>query len=263
MFTTSTTLWHASAATRTEPTTIGRVGWLRACRQPYAVFVDNNLGSNRRFLRSLCRALRPLDMIWSAAVSIDMTDEPDLVREMALVNGSFVLGFDHDGPDVFAKTVDWIEANRLECATFHILTPYPGTPLFAEMESEGRLLHKDWNLYDTGHVVFRPRNMTVEQLAEGYSWCYRRLFSHASIWKLRPANYAAVPPYLAMAYLYKRQSGCRPPGRRWRSSSCSWKFPSLPYHFVSALSTSTRNSIPRICSMQPKLTTGGSTDISI
>jgi radical SAM superfamily enzyme YgiQ (UPF0313 family) len=137
------------------------------------VFVDNNLGSNRRFLRSLCRALRPLDMIWSAAVSIDMTDEPDLVREMALagctgvfvgfesledrniaaarkksppaedyarrveilhrhgvqVNGSFVLGFDHDGPDVFAKTVDWIEANRLECATFHILTPYPGTPL--------------------------------------------------------------------------------------------------------------------------------------
>jgi radical SAM superfamily enzyme YgiQ (UPF0313 family) len=223
---------------------------LRASRQPYAVFVDNNLGSNRRFLRNLCRALRPLDMIWSAAVSIDMTDEPELVREMALagctgvfvgfeslenrniaearkksppsedyarrveifhrhgvqVNGSFVLGFDHDGPDVFAKTVDWIEANRLECATFHILTPYPGTPLFAQMESEGRLLHKDWNLYDTGHVVFRPRMMTAEQLAEGYSWCYRRLFSHGSIWKRRPANLSAVPPYLAMAYLYKKSN---------------------------------------------------------
>jgi hypothetical protein len=101
--------------------------------------------------------------------------------------------------------VEWIEANRLECATFHILTPYAGTPLFAQMESEG-LLHKDWTLYDTGHVVFRPKHMTPEQLAEGYSWCYRRLFSHASIWRRRPADVRAVLPYLAMSYLYKRSN---------------------------------------------------------
>ena len=66
----------------------------------------------------------------------------DLSRYGMQVNGSFVFGFDHDRPDVFAKTVAWIEANRLECATFHILTPYPGTPLFAQMEAEGRLLHR-------------------------------------------------------------------------------------------------------------------------
>ena len=89
------------------------------------------------------------------------------------VNGSFVLGFDHDRTDVFERTVDWIEENRLECATFHILTPYPGTPLFRQMEAEGRLLHRDWNLYDTAHVVFRPRHMTPEELAEGYAWCYQ------------------------------------------------------------------------------------------
>ena len=53
------------------------------------------------------------------------------------------------------KTVAWIETNRLECATFHILTPYPATPLFRQMEAEGRLLHRDWNLYDTAHAVFR------------------------------------------------------------------------------------------------------------
>jgi hypothetical protein len=52
------------------------------------------------------------------------------------VNGSFVLGFDHDRPDVFAETAEWIEQNRMECATFHILTPYPGTPLFRQMEAE-------------------------------------------------------------------------------------------------------------------------------
>jgi radical SAM superfamily enzyme YgiQ (UPF0313 family) len=135
----------------------------------------------------------------------------DYARRVALlhrhgiqVNGSFVLGFDHDRPDVFAKTAAWIEANRLECATFHILTPYPGTPLFRQMQAEGRLLHTDWSLYDTGHVVFRPRHMTVAQLAEGYAWCYRRLFSHRSIWRRRPADARAVLPYLAMSYLYKR-----------------------------------------------------------
>ena len=218
--------------------------------QPYGVFVDNNLGSNHEYLYKLCAALRPLEKIWSAAVTIDVTDDPALVRQMALagctgvfigfesltddnltqarkrtpaaadyarrvrilhdsgiqVNGSFVLGFDHDGPEVFARTADWIEENRLECATFHILTPYPGTPLFRAMEEQGRLLHRDFSLYDTAHVVFRPRRMTVEQLAEGYEYCYRRLFSHRSIWQRRPADRSAVPAYLAMSYLYKRSN---------------------------------------------------------
>lgn len=218
--------------------------------QPYAVFTDNNLGSRPDYLRRLCRALRPLEKIWSAAVTIDVTDDPTLVREMALagctgvfvgfesltdqnltdahkrtpraedyarrvrilhdhgiqVNGSFVLGFDHDQPDVFAKTAEWIENNRLECATFHILTPYPATPLFRQMEDEGRLLHRNWTLYDTGHVVFQPRHMTPEQLAEGYAWCYRRLFTRTSIWRRRPRDWRAVPAYLAMSYLYKRSN---------------------------------------------------------
>lgn len=218
--------------------------------QPYAVFTDNNLGSRPEYLRELCRGLRPLEKIWSAAISIDVTDDPGLVREMALagctgvfvgfeslnnsniedahkkspatedysrrvkllhdngiqVNGSFVLGFDHDRPDVFDRTMDWIEANRLECATFHIMTPYPGTPLFRQMESEGRLLHKNWNLYDTAHVVFQPKNMSVEQLAAGYERCYERIFSHRSIWQRRPEDWRSVLPYLAMSYLYKRSN---------------------------------------------------------
>ena len=217
---------------------------------PYAVFIDNNLGSNREYLRSLCHALQPLERIWSAAVSIDVTDDPGLIRAMALsgctgvfvgfesltddnlieahkktpltadyarrvrmlhdngiqVNGSFVLGFDHDRPDVFARTAEWIERNRLECSTFHILTPYPATPLFRRMEAEGRLLHRDWSLYDTAHAVFRPRHMSAEELEQGYQSIYERLFSHASIWARRPEDWRAVAPYLAMSYLYKRSN---------------------------------------------------------
>ncbi len=74
------------------------------------------------------------------------------------------------------------------------------------MEAEGRILHKDWTLYDTGHVVFRPKHMTVDELARGYAWCYQRLLSHASIWKRRLADARAVLPYLAMSYLYKRSN---------------------------------------------------------
>jgi radical SAM superfamily enzyme YgiQ (UPF0313 family) len=122
------------------------------------------------------------------------------------VNGSFVLGFDHDRKDVFARTADWIEENRLECATFHILTPYPATPLFQQMEAQGRILHRDWNLYDTGHAVFQPKHMTPEELEHGYAWIYQRLFSHASIWRRRPRDWQAVPLYLAMSYLYKRSN---------------------------------------------------------
>jgi radical SAM superfamily enzyme YgiQ (UPF0313 family) len=226
------------------------VAEIEADGQPYAVFVDNNLGSRPQYLFELCRALAPLEIIWSAAVTIDVTDDPALVREMALagctgvfvgfeslnlgnledarkrtpppedyarrvrifhdhgiqVNGSFVLGFDHDDANVFDRTVEWIEDNRLECATFHILTPYPGTPLFDELEQQGRIVHRDWRLYDTAQVVFEPSRMTAEELHAGYVRCYERLFSHRSIWRRRPRDWRAVLPYLAMSYLYKRSN---------------------------------------------------------
>src|ERR1700737_4188295 len=73
-----------------------------------------------------------------------------------MVNGSLVFGMAHDGPDVFERTVEWAVEQGIETATFHILTPYPDTALHARMEADGRLLHREWDLYDTRHVVFRP-----------------------------------------------------------------------------------------------------------
>ena len=62
-----------------------------------------------------------------------------------MINGSFVFGLDADDPDVFRRTVDWAVRNSLTTCTFHILTPYPGTRLFAKMEAQGRILHRDWD----------------------------------------------------------------------------------------------------------------------
>jgi radical SAM superfamily enzyme YgiQ (UPF0313 family) len=73
-----------------------------------------------------------------------------------MVNASFVYGMDDDGPDVFDRTVDWAVAQGLETATFHILTPYPGTPLRARLQAQGRVLTDDWDLYDTRHAVSNP-----------------------------------------------------------------------------------------------------------
>jgi radical SAM superfamily enzyme YgiQ (UPF0313 family) len=93
-----------------------------------------------------------------------------------MVNGSFVFGMDHDGPDVFERTVDWAVKHGIETATFHILTPYPGTALHARMHAQGRLLHSDWDLYDTRHAVFRPAAMSARQLEAGYWRAYREFY---------------------------------------------------------------------------------------
>lgn len=98
-----------------------------------------------------------------------------------MINGSFVFGFDHDGPDVFDRTLEFADRNKILTASFHILTPLPGTPVFSRLDAEGRLLHRNWTLYDTNHAVFRPQRMTPEQLEEGYRRTKRGFASCASI----------------------------------------------------------------------------------
>ena len=100
-----------------------------------------------------------------------------------MVNGSFVFGMDHDGPDVFERTVEWAIAQGIETATFHILTPYPDTALHGRMESEDRLLHRDWDLYDTRHVVFKPARLLPRELEDGYSRAYRDFYRWGSIFR--------------------------------------------------------------------------------
>jgi radical SAM superfamily enzyme YgiQ (UPF0313 family) len=98
-----------------------------------------------------------------------------------MINGSFVFGMDDDGDDVFRRTVDWAMDHGITTATFHIQTPYPGTQLHARMEAEGRMLTRDWNLYDTRHVVYKPARLTADALKTGYDWAYREFYRWGSI----------------------------------------------------------------------------------
>jgi radical SAM superfamily enzyme YgiQ (UPF0313 family) len=98
-----------------------------------------------------------------------------------MINGSFVFGMDDDREDVFARTVEWAIEHGVTTATFHIQTPYPGTQLYARMVREGRMLTRDWNLYDTRHVVYRPAQLKAEALKTGYDWAYREFYRWGSI----------------------------------------------------------------------------------
>jgi radical SAM superfamily enzyme YgiQ (UPF0313 family) len=108
-----------------------------------------------------------------------------------MVNGSFVFGMDGDDGSVFGRTVEWAIRQGIETATFHILTPYPGTALHERMVRDGRMLHSNWDLYDTRHVVYRPAQLTAEALETGYWWAYREFYQWRSI--MRGASTKASP----------------------------------------------------------------------
>ncbi|HEV3250091.1 MAG TPA: radical SAM protein, partial [Puia sp.] len=100
-----------------------------------------------------------------------------------MINGSFVFGLDCDDKDVFKRTVDWAVNCGLTTATFHILTPYPGTRLFQTMEKEDRILHRNWDQYDTRQVVFKTKGLSAIQLKKGYDWAYSSFYSWNNIVK--------------------------------------------------------------------------------
>jgi radical SAM superfamily enzyme YgiQ (UPF0313 family) len=114
-------------------------------------------------------------------------------RRIAL-QGCFVFGLDDDTPEVFLKTARFAVDAKIDLPRFAIVTPFPGTGLYARLESEERILTRNWELYDGQHVVFQPAQMTVNELQRGteaawkyaYSWksMARRLWHTPASWPL-------------------------------------------------------------------------------
>lgn len=121
-----------------------------------------------------------------------------------MINASFVFGLDSDTPETFKHTLDWIVKNRIETVTSHILTPFPGTIVYDKMLAEGRLLTTDLGLYDTAHVVFKPKGMTEDQLYNGYIQLYKDIYSFKNIWKRIPRTKKQIPAYLMFNLFYRK-----------------------------------------------------------
>jgi len=100
------------------------------------------------------------------------------------VQAGIVFGFDRDTTAIFEQTLDFLEESGVQNATFNILTPYPGTALFRRLDSEGRIMTRNWNKYNgRTDVVFRPKHMSADELLAGFEYANERFYSLSSVVK--------------------------------------------------------------------------------
>jgi len=184
------------------------------------IFVDDNIIANRDYARDLFRAMAPLRKRWVSQCSIELADDPGLLRLMhdagccglfigietvnaenlAAMNKQFnnsaryqdrvakirragigiiagiIVGLDKDNVGVFERTLQFLQEARIDSVQINILTPLPGTPLFADMDRAGRVIDRDWSHYDYRHVVFQPARMTAGELQAGADWLYAQFY---------------------------------------------------------------------------------------
>ena len=122
------------------------------------------------------------------------------------IDASFVFGLDGDDEGVFDRTLDFVARARIEIAYYSILTPYPGTRLHDRLTQEGRILSRDWSLYDTSHVVYQPRPFTPDQLLAGYYRVLRESFSLPTIFRRLWGTTAYKPFFYPMNFGFHRSA---------------------------------------------------------
>lgn len=115
------------------------------------------------------------------------------------VNGCFVLGFDSDTEEELRGIPARVERLGLDLCKFAILTPYPGTGVYREMEREGRILTKNWDLYNQHHVVYQPRQISPQRLHD----VYREVWREAYTWRRIRKRVMQSPAFLHTAGVFQ------------------------------------------------------------
>ncbi|HBL17444.1 MAG: hypothetical protein A2X36_08060 [Elusimicrobia bacterium GWA2_69_24] len=169
--------------------------------------VDNSLEQNIAYERELLRALRGEKRRW---ISHPLTPDPeilslareagwlyvyheihgvsDTIRERVrryhdhgiAVEGAVFIGLDDHDESAIRRLVDFTLEIGLDLVEYTILTPFPGSPVARDLEAAGRILHKDWSLYNAANVVFRPRLLSPERLQELYFEAWRTFYAERS-----------------------------------------------------------------------------------
>ena len=165
--------------------------------------VDNSLAQDDAWEKELFRAIAPLKKKWvSHPIKDDdeildlaaaagcwnvyqaIVDTSDCIRERIKrlkdrgigVEGTIILGTDDHDEDAIKRLVDFLIDIDLDLAEFTVLTPFPHTPIRAQFERQGRLLHNRWAEYTGGDVVFRPARMAPEKLQELYEYAWSAFY---------------------------------------------------------------------------------------
>ena len=161
--------------------------------------VDNSLAQDKAWEKQLFREMIPLKKKWCSHPIEDdeevldlaaqagawyvyqaILDTSDFIRNRIKhyhdfgigVEGTILLGLDHHTEDYIRRLFDFLLEVELDLAEFTVLTPFPHTRAFTDLQQEGRILSYDWNDYTCDKVIFQPKHMSVERLQELYdsSW---------------------------------------------------------------------------------------------
>lgn len=108
-----------------------------------------------------------------------------------MVSSEMMLGTDSDTEDSIRATYDFIQQTRIPIPRFYILTPPPGSALYDQYKSEGRLVTEDMEKYDGSQCVHKPAKISPEKLTEMYWWLYQKVFSWKNILQRTIFNPAA------------------------------------------------------------------------
>jgi len=139
------------------------------------------------------------------------------------IQGCFVFGLDHDTPQVFDATAAFAIDNGIDLPRFAVLTPFPGTPLHRRLAEQGRILTRDWELYDGQHVVFKPLQMSPAQLAAGHERTWKSVYRYGAIarrlWKGRSFEAVAIAANLGYRFYAHNLH---------RFYTCDWHLSTLP-----------------------------------
>ena len=116
-----------------------------------------------------------------------VSDYEELMQRMhhagILVQGCFAFGADNEDVSVFERTVEMVQKAKIDLPRYSILTPFPGTEYYRQLETEDRIMERNWAMYDVEHCVYKPAQMTIEQLEEGIAWAWKETYKLGSIAK--------------------------------------------------------------------------------
>jgi radical SAM superfamily enzyme YgiQ (UPF0313 family) len=136
--------------------------------------------------------------------SIEETEEAiKIIQDHGIAfHPSIILGFDTDTRAIFDDTLEFLVRTKLPTMNVHVLTPYPGTRIYQRFKDQGRIISYDWSHYDHYTVVFQPKNMTPQELAEGHHYVQSEFYSFSSIIRHVPFFLRISPINLRRALLF-------------------------------------------------------------
>src|SRR4030043_916561 len=139
-----------------------------------------------------------------ALKSIEETEEAiKIIQDNGIAfHSSIILGFDTDTKAIFDDTLEFLARTKLPTMDLHILTPYPGTRIYQRFKDQGRIISHDWSHYDHHTVVFQPKNMTPQELAEGHRYVQSEFYSFSSFLRHIPFILRVSPINLRRTLLF-------------------------------------------------------------